>query len=314
MGNSTEFFLRCIWRHFSSRLEHGSQETLYHLFGGDPIRQLTAGSDGRIWFIGTGKNGVSRFDPSSGALETFSEATNTPSASSSNPPAIAGTSFNATAGIDFKGAVASFTPQTPITTPGVAYQATVNWGDGTPIQVVVGNPTTVTHTFADGLETRTISATATDEDGAYAAGNTVGVTVNNVAPTLTLSGAASVYDLAWSQGLTYGDVRLEEEVEFSKHNFEAADIERQQRLFHEYEAEGHRLLAGGLVLPAYDYALRCSHTFNVLEARGAISVTERTGYIQRVRRLAVACAKAYLAQREAKGFPLLRRAPAPAAS
>ena len=123
-----------------------------------------------------------------------------------------------------------------------------------------------------------------------------------------LSGAASVYDLAWSQGLTYGDVRLEEEVEFSKHNFEAADIERQQRLFHEYEAEGHRLLAGGLVLPAYDYALRCSHTFNVLEARGAISVTERTGFIQRVRRLAVGCAKEHLKRREALGFPLLDKA------
>ena len=123
-----------------------------------------------------------------------------------------------------------------------------------------------------------------------------------------LSGAASVYDLAWSQGLTYGDVRLEEEVEFSKHNFEAADIERQQRLFHEYEAEGHRLLAGGLVLPAYDYALRCSHTFNVLEARGAISATERTGFIQRVRRLAVGCAKEHLKRRETLGFPLLDKA------
>jgi glycyl-tRNA synthetase alpha chain len=124
-----------------------------------------------------------------------------------------------------------------------------------------------------------------------------------------LNGVSSVYDLEWGGGLRYGDVRLQEEIEFSKHNFEAADVDLLQRLFQSYEAEGHRLLGLGLVTPAYDYALRCSHTFNVLEARGAISVTERTGYIQKVRRLAVGCAKAYLEQREALGFPLLRRAP-----
>ena len=117
----------------------------------------------------------------------------------------------------------------------------------------------------------------------------------------------NVYDLAWNENVSYGDVRLQEEVEFSRHNFESADVEMLSRQFQACEAEGHRLLGAGLVLPAYDYALRCSHTFNVLEARGAISVTERTGFIQRVRRLSVACAKGYLAQREAMGFPLLRK-------
>jgi glycyl-tRNA synthetase alpha chain len=123
-----------------------------------------------------------------------------------------------------------------------------------------------------------------------------------------LSGTASVYDLAWNDVVRYGDVRLQEEIEFSRHNFEAADVDRQLRLFREYEDEGHRLLKLGLVLPSYDYALRCSHTFNVLEARGAVSVTERTGFIQRVRRLAVGCAREYLKQREAMGYPLLKAA------
>ena len=121
-----------------------------------------------------------------------------------------------------------------------------------------------------------------------------------------LSGVSNVYDLAWNERVRYGDVRLQEEIEFSKHNFEAADVDLQLRLFQSYETEGHRLLGLGLVLPAYDCALRCSHTFNVLDARGAVSVTERTGFIQRVRRLAVACAKGYLAQREACGFPMLQ--------
>src|SRR5262245_19307168 len=121
-----------------------------------------------------------------------------------------------------------------------------------------------------------------------------------------LNGVQSVYDLPWTRGLTYGDVRFQEEVEFSKHNFEAADVDLLLKAFQASEAEAQRLLGLDLVLPAYDHALRCSHTFNLLEARGAISVTERTGYIQRVRRLAVGCAKAYLTRREALGFPLLR--------
>jgi glycyl-tRNA synthetase alpha chain len=110
-----------------------------------------------------------------------------------------------------------------------------------------------------------------------------------------LNGVNNVYDLEWSPGVSYGDVRLREEVEFSKHNFLAADVDLLLRLFQSYEVEGHRLLGSGLVLPAYDYALRCSHTFNLLDARGAVSVTERTGFIQKIRRLAVGCARAYLA-------------------
>jgi len=123
-----------------------------------------------------------------------------------------------------------------------------------------------------------------------------------------LNGVASVFDLEWAPGVRYGDVRAQEEVEFSKHNFEAADVDLLNRLFEQYESEGGRLLRLGLVLPAYDYVLRCSHTFNVLEARGAISVTERTGFVQRVRRLSVGCAKEYVKEREALGFPLLKRA------
>ena len=125
-----------------------------------------------------------------------------------------------------------------------------------------------------------------------------------------LNGVSSVFDLSWNETVKYGDVRLQEEIEFSKHNFEAADVDLHHRLFQAYEEEAHRLLRLGLVLPAYDYTLRCSHTFNTLEARGAISVTERTGFIQRVRRLAVSCARHYLGAREALGFPLLRRSPA----
>ncbi len=117
-----------------------------------------------------------------------------------------------------------------------------------------------------------------------------------------LNGVANVFDLEWAPGVSYGDVRLQEEVEFSRHNFEAADVPRLLRLFNECEQEGHRLLGLALVLPAYDYALRCSHTFNVLEARGAISVTERTGFIQRVRKLAVGCAREYLKGRPTLGF------------
>ena len=106
-----------------------------------------------------------------------------------------------------------------------------------------------------------------------------------------LNGVDNVFDLEWAPGVSYGDVRLREEIEFSKHNFEAADATLLGQVFEQSEKEARRLLEAGLVLPAYDYVLRCSHTFNVLEARGAISVTERTGFIQRIRRLAVGCAQ-----------------------
>ncbi|MFS8582623.1 MAG: glycine--tRNA ligase subunit alpha [Limnochordales bacterium] len=122
-----------------------------------------------------------------------------------------------------------------------------------------------------------------------------------------LQGVDNVFDLEWVDGVTYGDVFHQNEVEQSRYNFEQADTGLLFELFDRFEAEAERVVQAGLVLPAYDYVLKCSHTFNLLDARGAISVTERTKYIARVRRLARECASAYVAQREKLGFPLLRR-------
>lgn len=116
----------------------------------------------------------------------------------------------------------------------------------------------------------------------------------------------SVFDLEWTDGVTYGDVHHEGEVQFSTYNFEKADVPMHFQLFDMYEAECRRLVEEDLVLPAYDYVLKSSHTFNMLDARGAISVAERTGYIARVRNMARACAEAYLRMRERMGFPLLK--------
>lgn len=121
-----------------------------------------------------------------------------------------------------------------------------------------------------------------------------------------LQGVDSVYDLTWVKGVTYGDIHHKSEVEWSVHNFEEADVALQFQLFDQYEREGLRLIEKGLVLPAYDYCLKSSHTFNLLDARGAIGVTERTSFIGRVRNLARRCAEAYLKQREEVGFPLLK--------
>jgi glycyl-tRNA synthetase alpha chain len=122
-----------------------------------------------------------------------------------------------------------------------------------------------------------------------------------------LQGVENVFDLEWAPGITYGDVHFNGEVEFCKYNFEEADVEMLLRLFEMHEAEANRLVEKGLVFPAYDQCLKCSHTFNLLDARGALSVAERTRYILRVRKLARACALAYLKQREELGFPLLKR-------
>jgi len=121
-----------------------------------------------------------------------------------------------------------------------------------------------------------------------------------------LQGVDNVYDLKWNQAVSYGDVHHKGEVEWSVHNFEEADIPLHLRFFDEYERESLRLVERGLVLPAYDYCLKCSHAFNILDARGAVSVTERTHFIGRVRNLARRVAEAYLKQREAMGFPLLK--------
>ncbi|MCP4716611.1 MAG: glycine--tRNA ligase subunit alpha [Deltaproteobacteria bacterium] len=117
----------------------------------------------------------------------------------------------------------------------------------------------------------------------------------------------NVYDLQWTDGISYGDIHHRGEVEFSTYNFEVANVEMLFDLFNKYEQESQAVLASGLVLPSYDYCLKCSHTFNLLEARGAISVTERTGYIGRVRNLARGVAEAYLQQREEMEFPLLKQ-------
>jgi glycyl-tRNA synthetase alpha chain len=116
----------------------------------------------------------------------------------------------------------------------------------------------------------------------------------------------NVYDLKWNQDLRYGDVAHRQEVEQSTYNFEEADVALLLDLFGKYEAESKRVVQKGLVLPAYEFCLKCSHTFNLLDARGAISVTERTGFIARIRNLARACAEAHLAQRQAMGFPLVK--------
>ncbi|MDY6820884.1 MAG: glycine--tRNA ligase subunit alpha [Deferribacterota bacterium] len=105
-----------------------------------------------------------------------------------------------------------------------------------------------------------------------------------------LQGVDSVFDLKWDNTYTYGDVYYQNEVQFSKYNFEVADVNMLTQLFKIYEDECKRLCDYNLVLPAYDYCLKCSHTFNLLDARGAISVAERVNYIARVRNLAKECA------------------------
>jgi len=116
----------------------------------------------------------------------------------------------------------------------------------------------------------------------------------------------NVYDLMWNDKLTYGDVHRKGEWELSVYNFELADVDMFVKIFDVYEQEGIRTAREGLVLPAYDYCLKCSHTFNILDARGAISVAERTRYIERIRNLARLASRNYLAQREELGHPLLR--------
>jgi glycyl-tRNA synthetase alpha chain len=125
--------------------------------------------------------------------------------------------------------------------------------------------------------------------------------------TMYLQGVDNVYDLQWNENVTYGHVHHQQEVEQSTYNFESADVDMLLNLFNQYESESRRVIADGLVLPAYEYCLKCSHTFNLLDARGAISVTERTGYIGRIRNMARASAEAYLKQREEMGFPLLEQ-------
>ena len=118
-----------------------------------------------------------------------------------------------------------------------------------------------------------------------------------------LSRVDSIYDVMWNETLSYGDVRRAEERELSRYYFEVADAQFAAALLEGYEREAKAALAAGLVIPAYEATLACSHQFNVLDARGAVSATDRVGLIRRVRELACACARAWLASRETAGRP-----------
>ena len=122
-----------------------------------------------------------------------------------------------------------------------------------------------------------------------------------------LQGVESVYDIQWNADVTYGNIYHQNEVEQSRHNFEVNDAAMLLRDFADFEGQCKSMLALNLPWPAYDYCLKCSHTFNLLDARGVISITDRTGYIGRVRALAVGVARLYAAQREELGYPLLKK-------
>ncbi len=127
-----------------------------------------------------------------------------------------------------------------------------------------------------------------------------------------LQNVENVYDLVWAvlpsgQKVTYGDVHKQDEFEWSHHNFHIVDVPMLFRHFDDFKKQAEVLLEKGFVLPAYDYALKCSHVFNLLDARGAVSVTERAAYIGRIRDLAKACADKYLESRRVLGFPMLKQ-------
>ena len=117
---------------------------------------------------------------------------------------------------------------------------------------------------------------------------------------------ASVFEIEWAPGLTYGELRHEDEAEQSAYGFDQADVSTLRQVFESSEAEAKRLLAAGLVLPAYDQVLKCSHLFNLLDARAAVGVAERTTLMGRCRTLARRCAEGYVVKREELGFPLRR--------
>ena len=119
-----------------------------------------------------------------------------------------------------------------------------------------------------------------------------------------LQNKESIWDLSWNSSRTYGEIWLPAEKEQCKFNFQSSDPDRHQQLFTIYESEAQSLINQKLPVPALDFVLKCSHTFNLLEARGVISVTERTATIARIRSLARQVAEAWLAERESLGFPL----------
>ncbi|HTT37121.1 MAG TPA: glycine--tRNA ligase subunit alpha [Burkholderiales bacterium] len=124
-----------------------------------------------------------------------------------------------------------------------------------------------------------------------------------------LQGKDNVYDLVWVDGVSYGDVYHQNEVEQSTYNFERSNVQMLFEHFNQFESEAKRLIDSGLPLPGYEMVMKCSHVFNLLDARGAISVTERAAYIGRVRALARSVAQAYYESRERLGFPMLKKAP-----
>ncbi len=122
-----------------------------------------------------------------------------------------------------------------------------------------------------------------------------------------LQNADSVYDVMWNKKLKYGDIYLQNEIEQSKYNFECSDPKRLFELFDLSEAESYACINSEIVLPAYDWTLKCSHAFNLLDARGVISKDERINYINRVRKMASMVAGLYVKQREKMGYPLLNK-------
>jgi len=136
---------------------------------------------------------------------------------------------------------------------------------------------------------------------------TVEITYGLERIAMYLQKVENVYHLAWNEEVSYGQIFHQAEVEFSRFNFEEANVEALIHFFDTYESEAHTLVAKGLILPAYDYCLKCSHTFNLLDARKAISVAERTRYIGRIRNIARQVAMQYTEQRKEMGYPLLQR-------
>ncbi|MBL4904223.1 MAG: glycine--tRNA ligase subunit alpha [Desulfocapsa sp.] len=136
---------------------------------------------------------------------------------------------------------------------------------------------------------------------------TVEITYGLERIAMYLQGVDSVYDIAWNDSVSYGDIFHQAEVEFSTFNFEEANVAELINSFSTYEEEGLKLVEKGLILPAYDYCLKCSHTFNLLDARKAISVAERTRYIGRIRNIARKVASGYVEQRKELGHPLLKK-------
>ncbi len=128
--------------------------------------------------------------------------------------------------------------------------------------------------------------------------------------TMYLQGVDNIFDMVWTSGVSYGDIYHQNEVEQSKYNFELSNVAMLLAHFNDYEHEAKRLMETELALPAYEMVLRAAHTFNLLDARGAISVTERAAYIGRIRNLAKAVAKSYYESRERLGFPMHKTAAA----